>query len=630
MPTLPLFSSINVSSYPAQLEAQLHAHRQQIDKLLASSHTFTWDQLILPLEQLDNALACFWSPLAHLHAVINTAPNRRCYEACLPLLSAHESAITQHKALYDALLRLKNTPLNPEQKKILNDRLRDFTLAGVNLTPSKKERFKVIDARLSELANQFENNLLDAEAAFELHLLDETRLNGLPEHAKRTARLAAEQKKQSGWLLLLNQPTYLAVLTYAKDRALRKAFYQAYHTRASDIGPSAHQFDNTPVLIEILTLRHELARLLDFSHYADYSLATKMVNSTTEVLNFLNDLVSRTTSQAKDEYQALCEFAHTNGHLHALEPWDTAYFSLLKKQQDHALDDEQLRAYFPLTRVMQGLLKILHSLFAIELREVTPVDTWHADVRCYALYDHQQTLRGYLYCDLFARANKRGGAWMDSLKSRWQDPDGVMQLPIATLTCNFANTATDGPATLSHDEVITLLHEMGHCLHHLLTQVDYLSASGLHGLEWDAVELPSQLLENWAWTNEGLALLSAHIDTDEALPLELLKQLLASKTFQAAIHLLRQLELALFDLQVHILDPGTSAPLRQSIDDLLARIQQHTRVMPHYPDARLAQSFSHIFAGGYAAGYYSYLWAEVLSDDAFALFKHNGVLNAET
>ncbi len=626
---LPQFSNLDLTVYPTQLEHLLQSQRTHINQLLQSATHWNWQNLIAPLEELDNALECFWSPLSHLHAVLDSTRLRDCFDACLPLLSAHESELSQHTNLYNAIASLEQTTLNPAQRKIIHDKLRDFKLAGVNLNTTEKQRLQAIDARLSELANQFEHNLLDAEAAFSLSITDPARLTGLPTHIIDEAQRAATNNQEPGWLLQLSYPTYLAIMTYAKDRALRETFYQAYATRASDRGPHAGQFDNTPVLTEILTLRHERALLLGFAHYADYSLATKMAASSTQVLGFLSDLLHRAKPQAQHEFESLRQFAQTHCQLDSLSPWDIAYVAQLKKQHEHQIDDEQIRAYFPLARVMQGVQSLLQTLFAIELREMTePCDTWHAEVRCYALLNRQQQLMGYLYCDLFARANKRSGAWMDSLQSRRQLADGRVQLPIATLTCNFANTAPTGTATLSHDEVITLLHEMGHCLHHLLTEVDYFHASGLHGVEWDAVELPSQLLENWAWTAEGLSLLSAHVSNGETLPAPLLSALLTSKQFQAAMSLMRQLELALFDFEVHLLDPNSTNDPNQAMTDVLARVQQRTRVVPTYPNNRLPQSFSHIFAGGYAAGYYSYLWAEVLSSDAFARFETEGILNA--
>jgi oligopeptidase A len=605
--------TIPLHHFPSHLKTQLRHHREQIEALLTQKTAWNWDSLIYPMEELDHVLECLWSPLAHRHAVVNTPALRICYDACLPELSAHESAINQNQTLFRAIASLDKQSLNSAQQKIIDDLLQQFTLSGVGLNTTDQQRFQTLEARLSELSNQFENNILDAEAAFELLITDETSLRGLPAHALQTARLAASAKQQSGWLFTLTYPTVLAILTYADSPALRETIYRAYHTRAS-VAP----FDNTPVLNEILALRQEQANLLGFTDYAAYSLATKMVPSATHVLDFLTDLVRRVTPQAKREVQALQDFAETE-----LKPWDIAYVSQQKKQHEFALDDEQLRAYFPLPRVMDGVLFIIRQLFKIELREIaSPVESWHDDMRCYALYDNQQQLRGYLLCDLFARANKRGGAWMDSLRSRMRLSTGKIELPIATLTCNFANTATDKPALLSHDEVVTLLHEMGHCLQHLLTEVDYLTAAGINGIEWDAVELPSQLLENWAWTSEGLALLSAHVDTGDALPDNLLTQLLRSKQFQAAMGLMRQLELALFDFQVH--------RLHRPVDDVLAEIQHDTRILPHWSEARLAQAFSHIFAGGYAAGYYSYLWAEVLSSDAFERFETEGILNAQT
>ncbi|OYV54164.1 MAG: oligopeptidase A, partial [Legionella sp. 21-45-4] len=374
-------------------------------------------------------------------------------------------------------------------------------------------------------------------------------------------------------------------------------------------------------MVQLLNKKNQLVQMLGFEHYAAYSLATKMLNTPNQVIDFLEDLLHKARPKAEQEYQDLLDFSRIHLHLETLHPWDIAYVSQLKKEHDHTINDEALRAYFPLPHVMQGLFKIIHTLFGIQLREITTseLDTWHSDVRCFALFDSNKNTRGYLYMDLFARPNKRSGAWMDSLQTRYKKAEDSLQLPIATLTCNFANTTGQKPATLSHDEVITLFHEMGHCLHHLLTQVNYLSASGIHGVEWDAVELPSQWFENWCWTAEGMAILSAHIDTGETLPTALLTKLIASQQFQAALGLLRQIELALFDFKLHLhcpQNPENGLEIAATIPAILSEIQQSTRLTPAPDFLRTAHSFSHIFAGGYAAGYYSYLWAEILSADA--------------
>jgi oligopeptidase A len=625
--SFPQFNHIDIDTYVTRLDALLTTNLQKIDDILAKNAIASWENLMQPLDDMDDALEQFWSPFAHLHAVVNSPELRRCYQACLPKLSAYESAIGQNQALYDAIHSLDKTTLNQTQAKILDDTLRDFELSGVALPAADKQRFEAIQARLSELSNQYENNVLDASQDFNLHITDANRLAGLPEHALGTARMLAEEKGLPGWVLNLEIPCYLAVITYADDRTLREEIYKAYVTRASDQGPSAGKFDNTAVMDEMLALRHETANLLGFANYAELSLATKMADSTEQVVQFLADLSQRGHPQAVLEFGRLQAFAQETYGINELAPWDMAYMSEKKMQMRYAISQEELRPFFPLPRVMKGLFTIIHKLYGMTMEEVKGVETWHPDVTCYCVKDSENNTRGYIYADFFARQNKRGGAWMDSCKTRRKLSDGSVQLPIATLTCNFAKPAANKPPTLSHDEVLTLFHEFGHCFHHILTQVDYMSASGIHGVEWDAVELPSQFFENWCWEKEALQLLTAHVDNGQALPEELFNKLLAAKNFQSAMVMMRQLEFSLFDFRIHR-DYKKQQPAL--IATILADVRKATTVVPIAPYNRFQHSFSHIFAGGYAAGYYSYKWAEVLSSDAFSRFEEEGVFNPKT
>lgn len=625
--TLPQFKHINVETFAARLDELLQANLQRINELLANHKTYTWDNLVRPIEDMEDELERFWSPFSHLHAVVNSPALRECYQACLPKLSAYEAAIGHNETLYNAIRSVDKSKLNPTQVKIIEDSLLDFELSGVALSSDKKHRFEAIQERLSQLSNQFENNVLDAGQAFHLHITDEKRLAGLPEHAIHTAHTLAKEKKVSGWMLNLEFPCYVAVVTYAEDRALREEMYNAYVTRASDQGPTAGQYDNTAVMNEILTLRHEKANLLGFANYAELSLATKMAESTEQVVHFLTDLSKRAHHQADDEFKDLQHFAKETYQMNEVKPWDVAFLSEKKRQAQYAISQEELRPYFPLPKVMNGLLTIINNLYGMSFEEVHDVETWHADVTCYRIFDQDHQVRGYIYVDLFARQNKRGGAWMDSCQSRRKLTDGSLQLPIATLTCNFAKAMTGKAPTLSHDEVLTLFHELGHCLHHVLTQVDYLDASGIHGVEWDAVELPSQFFENWCWEEEALQLLTAHVDTGEPLPKALFDKMMAAKNFQSAMAMMRQLEFSLFDFRMH---REYKAQQPGFITEILNDVRQQTCVVPLVPYNRFQHSFSHIFAGGYAAGYYSYKWAEVLSSDAFARFEEEGIFNAKT
>ncbi len=624
---LPQFSNIDITHFAQQLADRLDTHLQAINDLLNQTGPFTWDNLMRPLEDMDDELERFWSPLSHLHSVMNSPELRECYQACLPKLSAYETTIGHNHKLYLAIQSLDLQQLNATQRKIIDDHMLAFKLSGVTLSPEHKHRFEGIEARLSELSNQYENHVLDATQAFTIHITDEARLKGLPEHAVHAAKTLADERKQPGWLISLDIPSYIAVMTYADDRALREEMYQAYVTRASNQGPFAGTFDNTPVMLEIMALRQEKAALLGFNNYAELSIAPKMVESTSQVIDFLDDLVEKAHMQAKNEFNALVDFSKGVLPVDSLSPWDIAYLSEKKRQAEFTISQEELRAFFPLPKVMSGLFYIIKQLYGMTLEEVPQIDTWNPDVQCYRLLDSQQKPRGYIYMDLFARQNKRGGAWMDSLQSRRKLADGSIQLPIATLTCNFAKPVADKPPTLSHDELITLFHEFGHCLHHVLTQVDYLSASGIHGVEWDAVELPSQFFENWCWEEEALNTLAEHVDTHEPMPHTLFKKLIAVKNFQSAMAMMRQLEFSLFDFRIH---QHTDFSKSDIISTILADVRKKASVVPMVPYNRAQHSFTHIFAGGYAAGYYSYKWAEVLSSDAFSRFQEEGVFNRKT
>lgn len=624
---LPQFSHIDIDKFKSHLDAMLKNHLEQIERLLHENHHYTWDNLMYPLEDMADELERFWSPMSHLHSVMDSPVLRECYDACLPSLSAYEAAMGHNHALYEAIKSIDIQKLNPVQKKIIEDNLRDFKLSGVALDKKHKKRFEEIQARLDELSNQFEHNIMDAAQAFTIHITNPRRLEGLPEHALNTAKELAVEKGLDGHVLTLEYPSYQAVMSYAEDRALREEMYQAYVTRASDQGPSAGTYDNTSLIEEMLALRHEKANLLGFNNYAELSLATKMADSTSQVMEFMTDLVQRAHHQATDEFAQLEEFAANKWGIKEIKPWDMGYLSEKRRLDLFALSQEDLRPYFPQPKVMQGVFDLVKTLYGMTVEEIKGVDIWHKDVQCYCIVDEHNQVRGYIYTDLFARPNKHSGAWMDSLQSRRKLEDGSIQLPIATLTCNFAKASANKPAMLSHDEVVTLFHEFGHCLHHVLTQVDYLGASGINGVEWDAVELPSQFFENWCWEKGALAVMTAHIDSGKALPDSLYKRLIAAKNFQSAMAMLRQMEFSIFDFRIHQeYEPNN----KSFVKDIVADVRSKTSVIPMVPYNRFQHSFSHIFGGGYAAGYYSYSWAEVLSSDAFSRFEEEGVLNSKT
>lgn len=624
---LPQFSRLDVEGFKTHLEKMLKDHLERIDTLLKQNHHYTWDNLIYPLDDLEDELERFWSPMSHLHSVMDSKALRECYDACLPLLSAYEAAIGHNHKLYEAIKSIDRHSLDAVQQKIIDDALRGFELSGVALSKEKKKRFEEIQAKLAELSNRFSNNVLDATQAFTVHIPDMNELDGIPAHALNTAKDLAAEKGVEGYLLTLEYPCFQAVITHAKDRNLREKMYQAYVTRASDVGPNAGTFDNTDLINEILALRHEKAQLLGFNNYAELSLATKMAESTDQVMEFMIDLVDRARKQGGGEFEQLKRFAAEKWNIDPVAPWDVAYLSEKRRQDLFSLSQEDLRPYFPQPKVMQGLFTIVKKLYGMTLEEIPGVDVWHKDVQCYGVIDEHNQVRGYVYTDLFARPNKHSGAWMDSLQSRRKLEDGTIQLPIATLTCNFAKPSGNKPAILSHDEVVTLFHEFGHCLHHLLTQVNYLSASGINGVEWDAVELPSQFFENWCWEQSALALMTGHVDSGEPLPAQLYERLITAKNFQSAMAMLRQIEFSLFDFRIH---QEFDSSRNSLVSDVLNDVRKKTSVVPLAPYNRFQHSFSHIFGGGYAAGYYSYSWAEVLSSDAFSRFEEEGIFNPKT
>ena len=496
-------------------------------------------------------------------------------------------------------------------------------MSGIDLPPAGQQRYGAIQMKLSELTSNFSNQLLDATQAWSKHITDEAALAGLTDSAKAQMAQAAAAKELDGWLISLEFPSYYAVMTYADDRALREELYAAYCTRASDQGPNAGQFDNGPLMNEILDLRQELAQLLGFANYSELSLAGKMAESTEQVLTFLRDLAVRSKPFAARDLQELQAFAAEQG-CSGLQSWDVGYYSEKLRQQRYSISQEQVRAWFPIDKVLSGLFAIVEKLYGIQIKELSGFDSWHPDVRLFEINEHGQHV-GRFFFDLYARANKRGGAWMDGARDQRRAANGELISPVANLVCNFTPAVNGQPALLTHDEVTPLFHEFGHGLHHLLTRVEHAGASGINGVAWDAVELPSQFMENWCWEPEGLALISGHYETGAALPQDLLDKMLAAKNFQSGLMMVRQIEFSLFDFELH-----ASHGDGRSVLDVLEGIRAEVSVMRPPAYNRFANSFAHIFAGGYAAGYYSYKWAEVLSADAFSKFEEDGVLNAET
>ncbi|EMF5055625.1 oligopeptidase A [Serratia marcescens] len=629
--SLPPFSAIRPEDIVPAVQSALADCRAAVERVVAQPGPFTWDNLCQPLAESDDRLSRIWSPIGHLNSVKNSPELRAAYEQALPLLSEYGTWVGQHEGLYQAYRSLKEgaafEALSVPQRKAVDNALRDFELSGIGLSADKQQRYGKIVARLSELGSTYSNNVLDATMGWSKLITDEAELSGLPESALAQAQAMAQAKEQDGWLLTLDMPSYLPVLTYADNRALREEMYRAFATRASDQGPNAGKWDNSEVMAETLALRHELAQLLGFDTYADKSLATKMAESPEQVIGFLSDLAKRARPQAEQELAQLRAFAKQHYGVDELEAWDITYYGEKQKQHLFSISDEQLRPYFPEQRVVEGLFEVVKRIYGITAKERKDVETWHPDVRFFDLFAANGELRGSFYLDLYARENKRGGAWMDDCVGSLRKADGTLQKPVAYLTCNFNRPLGDQPALFTHNEVTTLFHEFGHGLHHMLTQIDTAGVSGINGVPWDAVELPSQFMENWCWEPEALAFISGHYQSGEPLPKAMLDKLLAAKNYQAALFILRQLEFGLFDFRMHFeYSPEKGAQILPT----LAEVKKMVAVVPSPSWGRFPHAFSHIFAGGYAAGYYSYLWAEVLSADAYSRFEEEGIFNAET
>lgn len=628
---LPLFSEIKSEQIIPAVKQAISENKALIEKTLTAESPLTWDNFINILDQADDHLSKLWSPVSHMNAVVSNDELRQAHDACLPLFAEYGTFVGQHQGLYQAYLALsKNSSFNSlkiEQKKVINDALRDFKLAGIALSADKKVRFGEIKQELALLQSQFSNHVMDATLAWSKLITDVNELEGLPESALQAAKQAASEKDQQGYLLTLEFPSYLPVMTYAKNRALREEVYTAFATRASDQGPNALDFDNTEIIEKLLALRHELALLLDFENYGEYSLATKMAEKPEQVIRFLTELSEKSHAQAIEERDQVLAFARELDSLEELQAWDLSYYSEQLKQQRYAISDEILRPYFPENRVLNGLFSVVKQLFSITIKERFDIDSWHKDVRFFEIFDLQNEHIGSFYLDLYAREFKRGGAWMNDCRVRRRLVNGQLQLPVAYLTCNFTKPVGDKEALFTHNEVITLFHEFGHGLHHMLTKVESAGVSGINGVPWDAVELPSQFLENWCWEPEALALISGHFETGETLPAELLEKMLAAKNYNSALMMARQLEFSLFDFVLH---QQYNPELGGQVQTVLTTIRNKVAVLTPPEFNRFQHSFSHIFAGGYAAGYYSYKWAEVLSADAFSRFEEKGIFDKQT
>jgi oligopeptidase A len=629
---LPTFHAIRPEHVEAAVLEVLDSNRARLEEILAAAEAGepSFEDSVLAIEELGDRLHRVWSPVRHLQGVANTPELRAAYNACLPAISRYETELGHNQRLYrlyetlhEKVAAAAGNGGGPGEgaHRLLQLAIRDFRLAGVHLGAADKARFKALMEELAQIEARFEQNLLDSAAAWSLHVAEPDRVQGIPDTILEPAAERARAAGKAGWLFELTQPVYVAVVTHAADRSLRETFYRAWLTRASDQADwDSPEHDNTAVMERILALRHEAARLVGFSNFAEYSLATKMAKSVDEVQEFLLELVRRSRPAAEREMAELEAFAGGT-----LEPWDVSYWSEKLRHRKYAISDEELKPYFPLPRVMEGLFAVVEKLYGIRMVPAEGVSAWESRVQYFRLEDLAGREVGGFYVDYYARQGKRSGAWMDQCLNRIRHP-GRLQLPVAHLVCNFSPPAGDAPSLLTHDEVVTLFHEMGHVLHHLLTRIDFPSVSGINGVPWDAVELPSQFMETFAWDPLVVGLISGHHRTGESLPEATLKNLWESRNFQSAMQMVRQLEFALFDLRIHAeYDPDRGGRIREILDEVRAL----TAVVRQPAWNRFANNFGHIFGGGYAAGYYSYKWAEVLAADAYAAFEEKGLFDPE-
>ena len=625
---LPRFAAIRPEHVGSALDALLVSNQAVIGQLeSAVRDDADWESFAQPLEDLEDRLQKMWSPVSHLNAVADTEDLRDAYQNSLEKLTTYRAALGQNKTIFQGYRNIQAhadfSGLDAAKRKVILNAVRDFRLSGVELEGKERARFKDIITDLATLSNKFEHNVMDATDGWALLLDVPADLAGLPESAITLARKTAESAGHSGWQFTLQAPSYMPFMRYSERSDLRRQMYEAFVTRASDCGPQADRWDNTTLMTQILGLRQELAALLGYSNYAEYALVDRMASSVAEVEGFLIDLISRARPQAQRELQALEDFAGRSTGDNVVAPWDIAYHSEKLRQATYHFDQEELRPYFPLPRVLSGLFEIVNRLFGITVTKAV-ADVWHPDVMFYEIRDEGGEIRGRFYLDLYAREHKRSGAWMAECVGRYRRPDNAVQTPVAFLTCNFTQPLDDKPALLTHDDVITLFHEFGHGLHHLLSLVEEPSVTGISGVPWDAVELPSQFLENWCWERGALDLVTSHVDTGEPLPDKLLQNLRGARNFQSGMQMVRQLEFGLFDFRLHASAAQISA---DDIQRLLDDVRQQVAVVTPPPFDRFPHAFSHIFSGGYAAGYYGYLWAEVLSADAYNRFEQEGVFN---
>lgn len=627
--TLPPFNSIVPEHIVPAIETILKALRVGIEELL-ETRPYNYESVVKARENLEDKLHHAWSPVSHLNSVMNSVELRDAHTACLAMITDYTTEVGQNRPLFEAYQAIAESAqydsLSQAGRKVIDNALRDFRLSGIDLPESEQARFSELSREISGLNSVFNNNVLDATQVWQKLITEKSGLPGVPHNALASMHQNAVDKELQGYLLTLDAPCYLAIMSHCDDRTLRQELYTAFGTRASNLGPNAGEFDNSDVIHALLSARLEQARLLGFKNYAELSVARKMARSAEEVLGFLDNLAEKSRTFARNDFETLVTFADKNGGPEALKPWDVPYYSEKLKKAAFDISEEELRPYFPAPTVLKGMFEVVRRLFDIEVVPSDGMSVWHEDVLTYEIRKDGVSIARF-YFDLYARANKRGGAWMDDCRARRVDDSGSLQLPVAYLTCNFSGPLGDDPALLSHNEVVTLFHEFGHGLHHMLTRIDAAAVSGINGVAWDAVELPSQFMENFCWQAESLLFISGHYQTGDPLPEDMLDKLLKAKNYNAAMMMVRQLEFGLFDFRLHVeFDPDD----QNQVQRVLNQVRQEVAVILPPAEYAFQHGFSHIFGGGYAAGYYSYKWAEVLSADAFAKFLEDGIFNRQT
>ena len=627
--TLPPFNSIEPEHIVPAIETILKALRVGIEELL-ETRPYNYESVVKARENLEDKLHHAWSPVSHLNSVMNSVELRDAHTACLAMITDYYTEVGQNRPLFEAYQAIAESAqydsLSQAGRKVIDNALRDFRLSGIDLPESEQARFSELSREISGLNSAFNNNVLDATQVWQKLITEKSGLPGVPHNALVSMHQNAVDKELQGYLLTLDAPCYLAIMTHCDDRTLRQELYTAFGTRASNLGPNAGEFDNSDVIHALLSARLEQARLLGFKNYAELSVARKMARSAEEVLGFLDNLAEKSRAFARNDFETLLAFAEKSGGPEDLKPWDVPYYAEKLKKAAFDISEEELRPYFPAPTVLKGMFEVVRRLFDIEVAPCDGMSVWHEDVLTYEIRKDGVAIARF-YFDLYARASKRGGAWMDDCRVRRVDDSGSLQLPVAYLTCNFSGPLGDDPALLSHNEVVTLFHEFGHGLHHMLTRIDAAAVSGINGVAWDAVELPSQFMENFCWQAESLLFISGHYETGEPLPEDMLDKLLKAKNYNAAMMMVRQLEFGLFDFRLHVeFDPDD----QNQVQRLLNQVRQDVAVILPPAEYAFQHGFSHIFGGGYAAGYYSYKWAEVLSADAFAKFLEDGIFNRQT